>query len=381
MSAQFLILTTAGQRQGVRRVNTASPTRLPNVALETPTVSQPFGGFERADLAVPLVPEPRSSETSVLTRLGVDFQLHRRTYIAMRKLIRILVAVALVGALAFVAPSAAWAGHGTDPDGAGPLPDNNPSGGSHEPAPLPAIANAAVPCTVEGEVSPGSAGGGEDHLVPPAGNDASHSHYAFISAGINCTDFNGAKTVTSGGGNDGHCLDVDDLATDDPSRDPGVEELLELSCHHPFNDHHGSTNESAWSNSSGYAAGTAGVQSNACADGDNVNKANIGVTPGPAKAGTGWVKYLRVGTALYVWGCFNAGSLGTDNPNFSAALAIYPPAPSNTGPGTTLPFCLIAPDFPVIGFLGTPTGCGFTIRGLAWRGTGWALDSATLPHP
>jgi hypothetical protein len=252
----------------------------------------------------------------------------------MRTLIRIAAGITLVGALAIVNPPPVSASHGTGTTG------NSPIGGTHEPMPTPAVAvPGGVVCAVAGSVLPGTPGGGTQHLVPPVGNDATHSHFSFIDAAIACSD-TGLIPVAADGGNDGHIVDIDGQ-----------------SVPHAFNDHHGSTNESGWSTSSDYSGGSGGGQSNACAGSANTNKADI-----VAGTSSGWVKYVRVGTVLYVWGCFTSGPIASSGtPAFSATLAIASPSTQGV---SNLPFCLV----PNNDVTGTSPSCGFSIAGVASRG-------------
>jgi hypothetical protein len=251
----------------------------------------------------------------------------------MRNLIRIILGVVVLGAFVLVGQAPASANHGTGITG------NSPIGGVHEPMPTPAVAvPGGVACVVAGSVLPGTPGGGTPHAIPPIGNEATHSHFNFIDAAIACTD-SGLIPVNSDGGNDGHIIDLDGL-----------------SVPHANNDHHGSTNESGWSNSSDYSGGSGGGQSNACTGSANTNKADI-----TAGSSSGWVKYLRVGVVLYVWGCFTSGPLAGSNPALSSVLAIVPPSTQGIA---NLPFCLV-PNNPVTG---VPPSCGFSIAGAAVRG-------------
>src|SRR5688500_15566887 len=127
----------------------------------------------------------------------------------MRKLIRILAGVVLIGAVLAVNVSPALANHGVgpDPDGeAGPLIDTQkpPDGegtpndntgapgvdslGWHEEQPDFAIADVADPCVVTGTVDPGASFTNNSHLVevPLVNDDPAHSHFEFLNTVINC---------------------------------------------------------------------------------------------------------------------------------------------------------------------------------------------------
>lgn len=333
----------------------------------------------------------------------------------MRKLIRIAVVVVTLAAIALVAPGPASADHH---NGTPDLP-----GDPHEVIPLPAVVRPVVPCVVTGELLPGDAAQSQNHVIPPAGNAASHSHYSFAETNITCED-NGEQPVRAGGGNDGHLVDLDGDC------DPGEIPLVHCTpgrsgFHHPHGpgggvghenhgsvdqaSHHGSTNESGWSHSSLYsgpggpfdhAANPGGHyeldnESNDCDNPDaNLNKGDIQVLDGSRGFSDGWVKYIRVGTVIAVWGCFYDGPLavvgGGLNPLFSAELTLFPPAVFRNTPPFGLPDCLLPPvdnpthdppfpepigDDPIID---EQDGCGFSIAGVAERGSSWACDYA---HP
>jgi hypothetical protein len=277
----------------------------------------------------------------------------------MRKLIRLMAGLAVLSLLVMVAPPAAathW----------GPAGPDDPSGGVHESAPALAVVVPAIPCVVAGDVVPGTPGAlRREHVIP--GNQATHSHFTFVDAIINCTD-TGGISVDANGGNDGHTFDI------------GNSNCIELppnltggTCPHPtgaaHQPHHGSTNDSGWSHSSGYAGGSNNLASNACVSGNNRNKANIAAGPGPVRS-TGWLKYYRVGVVLYVWGCFTGGPISTSgSPAFSAVLAIFPPSGLFAGaPNPNFPLCLI-PEVPPV--TPQPAPCGFSVAGAAVRGTPW----------
>lgn len=277
----------------------------------------------------------------------------------MEKFIRILVAVGVLTAVAFVAPSPASATHGTDQAVTPTVStddDNNPTGGTHEGQPAPAVATPAIPCAVEGNVLVGTPGNSEPHTIPPAGNNASHSHFKFEDAFIACSDTL-QIAIRSDGGNDGHLIDLDDQTTPHPTANNAA-----------GRSHHGSTNESGWSHSSGFSNPT--ITNTVCTTANNANKADVAA--GPVLNETkGWLKYLRVGVVLYVWGCFDAGNGGpiAANPAFSAVLAIFPPSLNPFPPAIpNYPLCLVPPNM-----VTAPADCGFSIAGVAYRGPGFSV--------
>lgn len=236
----------------------------------------------------------------------------------MRKLIRIVAGAALLTAFALVSTPASANHHGTG--------DGWPDGGGHEnePKPLQVTAPPHSTCAVTGQVTTDADGnpadgdeettGGPQHLpVPdppgdPVTGNPSHSHYNFLDTAIACV---GTVTqvfdVEADGGNDGH------RSPDNPQ------------AAHPFNNHHGSVNFSAWSNSALYSGdkGTL-VAPHPCRPTAVTNKGDISATPTvpPQPANLGWVKYVRVGALVHAWGCFQAGpNAGT---TFSADLDFTP---------------------------------------------------------
>jgi hypothetical protein len=318
----------------------------------------------------------------------------------MSKLTRILIGVAmLLGAVA-VMPSPANAGHGTGPSG------SDPSGGAHE-----EMANAAIPtgnldvCLVTGAVLPGTAFSNPTAHNPNVNlvnQDPSHSHFTFEEAVINCPlqGSVGELAVDADGGNDGHMIDVDlGYGTTDlpPCGGPdgtipqpeSISDCIELDGpfstnqpQHDFNAHHGSVNESAWSNSSRYVQADDGApesgDSNACAagvDGDDQNKFNIDATPvGGGGKSEGWGKYIRVGTVVYTWGCFNDGAAPADGRRtFGAALVIVPnplPIDPTNGLFPASPLACVLEPFNAVPVVPDFDPCGFILVGAALRGTG-----------
>jgi len=338
----------------------------------------------------------------------------------MRKLIRLLAGVVLLGALLAVANvSPALAKHGQRHQGQLPEDDLKPSttggshddstGGWHEEQPDLAVAAADDRCVVTGTVDPGRSFENDAHFpsVPLVNDNPSHSHFQFIDTTITCIAA-GELSVRADGGNDGHMIDLfcGTAASPDPTcGDPtaagwtpleadldSTESLNICSTVHPdlclgnpktdtdgqheFNTHHGSVNESAWSHSGDYSGNdTTGAhtgESNACGPDDNTknyNKADIGIVQvnPPNNTASGWVKYIRIGVVVYAWGC----APGLDaNDRFSTVLVILPnvlPAdPTNTFPANPLnPVC----PFESIVHLTPP--CGFILVGVAWRGASW----------
>jgi hypothetical protein len=271
----------------------------------------------------------------------------------MRKLIRILAGVAVLGAIAFV-PSPASASHGPAPTA------------PHEDIPVINIVNPLTvtdACVVTGGVDAGTSFSNTAHgtiggvvpLIPVLTQDPSHSHFAFNEAVISCLLLAaGGLDVEATGGNDGHILDVGAgplVGGDGPP--------------HDHNGHHGSTIESAWSHSSDYD----GDAADDCATGSNTNKADIEI------GGThGWVKYVRVAAVVHAWGCVDLNDatspLDGAGDYFSADLAISPqPVPLVDVP--------LFPDSPLACFLeplnfitnANLQPCAFLLVGPAIRGT------------
>ena len=284
----------------------------------------------------------------------------------MRKLIRILAGVALLSAAA-LGPSPAFANHGTG------TPPSNPAGGYHEEMPELAVPTPADLCIVSGQVLPGDPFDTAAHSpeAPLVNDDPSHSHFTFVESIINCTQ-TGPLAVDATGGNDGHMLDIlgvpDVVDTTPLELDPVTDD----SAQHEFDAHHGSVNESAWSNSSTYDGGQGGGHSNACADGQNNNKGDISIIrQSDGAPGKGWVKYVRVGVVVYAWGCFNQGSAAGANNHFGSTLVILPDlVPAQVDPflpGTGTPTC-------VLEFAGLGPACGFILAGTAVTGPNWLVD-------
>ena len=280
----------------------------------------------------------------------------------MRRLIRILAGVALVGAVAFVStPVSATHDGGTGTNW--PL-------GPHEEQPEPkSVAEPNLVCAVTGGVTvPIYTPGGPAHstVIPEVNDDPSHSHYTFLDTAIICGDSSKLTVeifdVSATGGNDGHIIDVIDDDNGDPIEldctdsvlpgdvDPGTKPGC-TGDDHGFNPHHGSVNESAWSHSSDYAPG---ADDGTCNDNPTVpvhaNKGNITATGTLSKIGPneGWVKYLRVGPVVHAWGSFYSGPYAANKGgcvNFSAELLFTP--------------------------TGTAPGSPFLLNGTAEIGTGW----------
>lgn len=328
----------------------------------------------------------------------------------MRKLIRILAGALMVAAV--ISPgSAAWANHHdpAPPAGtAGPVPGAT----GHEEMPNLAVATPEEACIVSGKVDPGVTTTNTFHgiSIPLVNANPSHSHYRFIDSVIDCPAALGGVgplDVLSGGGNDGHMLDIvgnnggidcggnGQCLEADPVY-PGPKDDKE----HEFNNHHGSVNESAWSNSSGYTTSQTvpnpvpngpplpkplnfADKSNECDDGiGDRNKANITATDADGNVARGWVKYIRVGVVVHAWGCFNSGDVPDGRRMFSAELLILPDvspvAVAPFLPGGATPLC-VTNSFPDPGSLADDP-CGFVLAGTAVRGSTWLRD-CEKPQP
>lgn len=295
----------------------------------------------------------------------------------MRKLIRILAGTTLVGAFAFVS-SPARAIH-DDPAGTnwpcnpGTDPACVAAGASmadHEEQPeMKLVKDPNMACVVTGmvTVTPAYVPGGPQHMttIPEVNDDPSHSHYKFLDTAIVCGDISKSPptverfAVDASGGNDGHIVDVFSppvTATEPPPWCGPNGDCIELDCtdkvvpgdvdpfskpmcegdDHDFNDHHGSVNESAWSNGVDYAPGVVPDDDHGQCN-DYVfpyihkNKGNITATgtlakPGPNK---GWVKYVRIGPIVHAWGSFYDGPYADNKSgcaNFAALLLFTPTA-------------------------------------------------------
>lgn len=299
----------------------------------------------------------------------------------MRRLLRIAAGLVLLGAAVIVAvPSPAAADHDspngtnwpcTSGDGFGP-PAGCTGDAYHEEMPALAEASSADVCVVSGQVFPGTVTvRGPNHLarIPLVNENPSHSHFQFVQSVISCLG-TGALTVDAGGGNDGHMIDILD---NPPAVDTSPVELDPLTSNapqHAFDDHHGATNESGWSNSSLYSGGTGGGSSNACISNQNQNKVDISI-----RYEYGWMKYIRLGTVLYAWGCFEPGGpISGANPFFSAVMVILPDLVPISAPpflpGTGDPTCLVPDD---------AIPCGYVVVGVGLRGPGWLVDGEALP--
>jgi hypothetical protein len=192
--------------------------------------------------------------------------------------------LAFVSALFLIAGSSAIAGH------------NGPPKTNHESKPAPVRAGTPVraECEVTGSASP---------LSPGVSTTPTHGHYTFVDTVITCVDapdapgatesWGGSYDVDADGGTDGHdCAPAVANGCDNNSAvDP-----TGINGSHAFNDHHGETCASGWSNSHGFSGGAGGA---------NVNKGDITVTHVHAPVnhvGTGWVKFVRHGTVVEAWG-------------------------------------------------------------------------------
>lgn len=278
----------------------------------------------------------------------------------MRRLSRILSGLAILVLFAFgvARPASAthWLRLRPDLPSLTALSLGRTKGHEHIPPKL-GKASATDPCVVIGTIVPGRPARGYAgplglHLIP--GNDARHSHYLFLNTAITCASI--APTtlrVTSTGGNDGHLLDLP-LGTRP----------------HAFNVHHGSTNVSGWSNSSGFslgsrlaALGSDRLALNGCGNlRTNQNKGDITIG-----ANRGWVKYIRVGVVVYAWGCVPGGPF----PVFSAVLLVFPPAL------LAIPGCLPLGLLPLP--LNRGKSCGFSIGGVAGRSVLWLIKLVLNP--
>lgn len=304
----------------------------------------------------------------------------------MRKLIRITAGAALLGAVLFVGTTPVSADHDspagtnwpcTSGDGLNP-PTGCDGDAYHEEMPDLAEAQPADVCVVGGQVLPGTVtNGGPQHLpgvgIPLVNEDPAHSHFEFVQSVISCLG-TGELDVAANGGNDGHMIDVLDYPQSLPDATPlEVDPITSDAAQHEFDDHHGSTNESGWSNSSLYSGGQGGGSSNACTSAMNNNKADISITNTGGASESGWVKYIRVGVALYAWGCFELdGDISGRNPFFSAVMVILPDLVPVSNPPFLPggdPTCLIP---------NSPVPCGFIIIGAALRGPGWLIDTEPL---
>ena len=306
----------------------------------------------------------------------------------MRKLIRVLLGVALFGAFLTVLPApAALANHDLGAAGTSNTPAPAGSAGNHgditngwhEEMPNPRYAGFERDCAVVGTVK-----GGEPpqdprghNPFPPEGiDDPAHSHFEFIQTQITC--INPAApvppevlTVIARGGNDGHIVPWEPVGSL-PETD-----MVTPNCtfQHPVSPqphgkHHGSMTESGWSHSSGFNDTTSGYddpdvctehnggESGACVAGTVNNKANIEINGDPVSRAN-FVKYIRLGNIVYAWGCSN--SLAPAR-RFSAVLAIAPdPRDSD------FPVCVLPEALRPVGM----QGCDLLLTGPAHRSAAW----------
>jgi len=289
----------------------------------------------------------------------------------MRRLIRLTVVVAMLATIAVFAPPAS-ADH-DEPDGTNwPADPATGKQGDHEEKPNVAVARPDDVCVVDGQLNAAAfptVGGPPHALGLPGQENPAHSHYDFVGVNtIECLS-KGVLSVTSKAGNDGHAFDVDGGNVE---ADP----LTNDAAQHPFNDHHGSVSESAWSNSSLYAgpggprAGMAPVPggwlegaSNACDDsGRNANKGTLTAVNANGAVSDAWIKYVRAGVVAYVWGCFYGSADKLGGQVFSGAVAVTPSDPVlfATSPTTPQPF---------------------NIDGAAVLGACWLVDTQTASDP
>lgn len=309
---------------------------------------------------------------------------------AMRMLGRILVAMAVMSALAYVHSAPASADH-DDPAGTNwpctswdglppPLPRGCNGDAYHEEMPDLARAIQADICLVTGQLSGAVTFGGPQHYpgfgVPLVNEDPAHSHFQFVESIVSCLG-TGDLQMDVDGGHDGHMIDVLDWPHQVPDLTPlEVDPITSGAPQHEFDDHHGWTDESSWSNSSLYSGGQGGGRSNACVSNRNDNKADISVGSFSG-AESGWVKYVRLGPVLFFWGCLEPGGpISGANPFFSGVLTIVtdlvPIALPPFVPGWGDPTCLVPASF---------VPCGYLVAGVALRGPGWLVDGETLPSP
>lgn len=205
----------------------------------------------------------------------------------MRKFIRIIMGVALLGAFTLL-PTAAYADH-DDPNGSNipsPAAGKGAPGtepGWHEDIPDKEVTDGA-PCTVDGDVTTSHSGHDDSGAEPTFG----HGHYTFIGVEIACVGIEGNLNVLADGAFDG--------PSDDPVTGGG------------YNTDHGSSTPIAWSHCEGYSGGCP-------EDNSNVNKGDISSSGGVT--GSGWVKFIRVGPAVEAWGTIGSCT-------FSAELIFSP---------------------------------------------------------
>ena len=281
----------------------------------------------------------------------------------MGRLNRILRVVVLAVLASGQAP--AFANHGTGPQGL------DPAGGHHEDMPELAVATPADACVFTGQILPGTAFVGSAHPipVPSVNDDAEHSHSQLVNSLVNCTQ-TGPLDVVADFGNDGHmvelwatptclftvrCVELDPVTGGGPV--------------HPFNSHHGSVGESAWSNSSGFSGGEGGGESNGCTGTANQNKGDIDIRRQASGAqASGWLKYVRVAAVVHMWGCFTGGTAAGPNNHFSITAALVPDlVPVSIPPffpGTGDPTCIL--EFARVG-----PACGFLVVGVGVMGPSW----------
>ena len=155
-------------------------------------------------------------------------------------------------------------------------------------------------CDVQGTVT----------TSPGVSATPTHGHYDFVTASITCTAVNPLSTLPTG------AYDVDaNGATDGEGTGdakPGDE------------TYHGETDAIGWSHSGEYVA-----SGNACDDKKNdSNKGNITATHEDSqKTLTGWVKFIRVGSAVEAWGCLAWDNESKGKINFQAELQFIPNPP------------------------------------------------------
>ena len=299
----------------------------------------------------------------------------------MRNLIRISLGAMLAGTLLIALPTtSALADHdvGTNTNSPGPNSSRgtvgNNAAGWHEEMPDIAVASPEHQCLVLGTVDGGnppvpSAG---HNPFPPAGiDDPAHSHFNFLNTVITCDDFPEGLSVIANGGNDGHSLPWEGGTQEADFFGP------DCVFQHEPNGHHGAMTESGWSHSSGFAGGSAACphllesgkqESNGGAKGlcrapkvgfGNNNKANLQING--TQIANDFVKYIRLGNAVYFWGCHSALAPAR---RFSGTLAISPD-PRTTAGEHAFPLCLVPGG----------AGCDLLLAGPSIRSNAWHTNN------
>ena len=211
-----------------------------------------------------------------------------------RMFVKIFVGVAFLASTS--APNA-WATHGGKPI---------PFGAWHEARPTnqPVIDAVKATCIILAAVL----------VANGVGRLPSHDHYRMVSTLIVCngvpglSNLNGSFRVDARGGTDGPCH-VSGVI------DP------QLRCFPPGDTTHGEDTELGWSHSSGFIPNS---PLPLCGKRPALmtNKGNIFARRG-SKLGTGWVKFVRVGSVVSAWGCLH-WRLGKKDLAFTAQLNFTP---------------------------------------------------------